>query len=206
MKFNSTSFSPYPRSSNIRISGAEAMRKRKVFGMDAAGTSDGFLASHCRLVTRDLDEARQRVGRMWEWHESYLRRGRTYGLRWHQADLPHASLSCIESQSPIRVVCGPISNVFRFTMLEEGCVRYCIDGRETEAMPSRGVVYCTGAGTAPGHRAVPDVAAEFSWLLCPTGSHASLRQGPARLCVAEQRPARCSSGRFAAFALSLDGA
>jgi hypothetical protein len=55
--------------------------------------SDDLLVNHCRLITDDLDEARDYVGRLWERHDSRLRRGRRYGIRWHQVNLAHTAVS-----------------------------------------------------------------------------------------------------------------
>ena len=102
---------------------------------------EGYLQSHCRLVTNNLDEARERVGQMWERHESHLRRGRVYSLRWCQADMRRTSLAYIHSESPLDVTCGPTGSRYRFSMPEEGGVYHHVGGRSIEAVPSSGVIY-----------------------------------------------------------------
>ena len=106
--------------------------------------TETYLQAHCRLATHDLDEARERVGRLWERHRSELQRGRTYGLRWHQVDLRRTSLSYVHSSSALHLECGPVSKHFRLTMPEEGHVRAFVDGRPIEATPERGVLYAPG--------------------------------------------------------------
>ena len=106
--------------------------------------TETYLQAHCRLATKDLDEAREHVGRLWERHQSRLRRGRTYGLRWYQADLRRTSLSYVHSSSAVHLECGPVSKHFRLTMPEEGRVYHCVDGRTIEATPERGVLYAPG--------------------------------------------------------------
>lgn len=106
--------------------------------------TETYLQAHCRLATQDLDEAREHVGRLWERHQSQLRRGRTYGLRWHQVDLRRTSLSYVHSSSAVNLECGPVSKHFRLTMPEEGRVRHCVDGRLIEATPEQGVIYAPG--------------------------------------------------------------
>lgn len=106
--------------------------------------TETYLLSHCRLVTTDLDQAREHVGHMWEQHESHLRRGRTYGLRWHQATLGRTTLSYIDSASAIDLRCGTLTPVFRFSMPEEGCSRHQIDGVTAESTPNDGVLYAAG--------------------------------------------------------------
>jgi hypothetical protein len=106
--------------------------------------SDALLVNHCRLITNDLDEARDYVGRLWERHESHLRRGRKYGIKWHQASLAHTSLSYVENLSALHVHCGPVSNVFRFTMHESGRVQRFTNGRESVSTPLRAALQTPG--------------------------------------------------------------
>lgn len=106
--------------------------------------TETYLQAHCRLATHDLDEARERVGRLWERHRSELQRGRTYGLHWHQVDLRRTSLSYVHSSSALHLECSPVSKHFRLTMPEEGHVRAFVDGRPIEATPERGVLYAPG--------------------------------------------------------------
>lgn len=103
--------------------------------------SEPYLQSHCRLATTDLDEAREHVGRMWERHESHLSRGRTYSLRWHQADLRRTSLTYIHSGSSLHVKCGPVRDRLRFTMPEAGTICHRINGRRIESTSTRGAIY-----------------------------------------------------------------
>jgi AraC-like DNA-binding protein len=104
-----------------------------------------FLSSHCRLMTSDLDEAREYVGRMWEPHQSALKRGRDYGIRWHQADLSHVSLSYVDNLAPLQVRCSPVNAQYRLTLPESGSVLHSINGREAEATPSQAVFYAFGS-------------------------------------------------------------
>jgi len=48
---------------------------------EKAQMSDHLLVNHCRLITKDLDEARDYCGRLWERHDSHLRRGSKYRIR-----------------------------------------------------------------------------------------------------------------------------
>lgn len=103
-----------------------------------------WLARHCRLATRDLDEAREYVGRLWEQHQSRLRRGRSYRLHWHQAELNHSRLSYIRSSSAITVTCGPVSNVYRATLHLGGAMKHRINGQPATSTPTCGVLHCPG--------------------------------------------------------------
>jgi AraC-like DNA-binding protein len=106
--------------------------------------SDDLLVNHCRLITNDLDEARDYVGRLWERHESHLRRGRRYGIKWHQASLAHTSLSYVRNLSALHVQCGRVSNVFRLTMHESGRVQRFTNGRESVSTPSCAALQAPG--------------------------------------------------------------
>ncbi len=103
-----------------------------------------YLINHAQLVTNDLDEARAAVGRMWEYHHSWLRRGRQYGIRWHQAALAGATLSYARTPSALRVVCGPISDTVRITLHESGRLHHRICGSETVSTPRHAVVHAPG--------------------------------------------------------------
>jgi AraC-like DNA-binding protein len=103
-----------------------------------------YLVDHCRLVTTDLDEARESVGRMWERHRSVMKRGRRYGLRWHQAELVDTTLSYGCTPSSIGIECGPVSDSFRITLHETGCLYHRIDGRDAVSTPTRAVVHVPG--------------------------------------------------------------
>jgi AraC-like DNA-binding protein len=100
-----------------------------------------YLSTHCRFVTSDLDEARDRVSRVWEQHDSRLVRGRKYGLRWHQADFGRLSLGYMHSVGTVQVNCARVGGGFRFAMPEQGVLRYRINGCATDATPVQGVVY-----------------------------------------------------------------
>jgi AraC-like DNA-binding protein len=106
--------------------------------------SKDLLIRHRRLVTTDLDEARDHASRLWERHDSHLRRGRAYALRWHQADLAHTKLTYIHNFSPLHVNCGPISNAFHLTMHEAGHLRHRINGRMPTSTPSSAVLHAPG--------------------------------------------------------------
>jgi AraC-like DNA-binding protein len=103
-----------------------------------------YLVDHCRLVTTDLDEARESVGRMWERHRSVMRRGRRYGLRWHQAEMIETSLSYGCTPSSIHIECGPVSDTFRITMHEKGRLHHRIDGHDAVSSATRAVVHVPG--------------------------------------------------------------
>jgi AraC-like DNA-binding protein len=105
---------------------------------------DALLARYCRLATRDLDEAREYVGRMWERHQSTLRRGRSYRLHWHHAELTHSRLSFIRSPSAIAVSCGPVSTVYRVTLHLAGALKHRINGQPASSTPVGGVLHCPG--------------------------------------------------------------
>jgi AraC-like DNA-binding protein len=106
--------------------------------------SEPLLVNYCRVRTRDLDEARDHVGRTWERHESHMRRGRSYQIAWHQADLKSTQLSYVETASAIRVVCGPVSQSYRLTMHDVGQISHRINGRATTSTPSRFVLHAPG--------------------------------------------------------------
>lgn len=114
--------------------------------MDGSPPEDDelLLARHCRLSTRDLDEAREYVGRMWERHQSELRRGRSYRLRWYQAELVHSRLSFIRSPSAITVACSPLSDVYRATLHLSGALKHRINSQPATSMPACGVLHCPG--------------------------------------------------------------
>ena len=103
-----------------------------------------YLRRHCRIATDDLDEAREQVSRLWERHESYLLSGRTYGLRWHQAEIDRTSLAYAETPSRLKVICGPVSASYRLSMHEAGAVHHRINGRPVTATPDRGVLHVPG--------------------------------------------------------------
>lgn len=110
---------------------------------DIASPRD-YLTRHCQLLTSDLDHAREAVGRLWEHHRSELKRGRRYGIRWHQTGFAGSSMSYVRSPSSIHVVCGPVTQGLRITLPEHGRLRYRIGGEEAISTPGRGVVYSPG--------------------------------------------------------------
>lgn len=112
--------------------------------MDLSETPGDYLVGHTQLVTSDLDHARAAVGRMWEYHHSELKRGRQYGLRWHQAGFARATLSYARSPSSIRVVCGPIGQTLRITLQETGRLQHRICGRDIVSTPGHAVVHAPG--------------------------------------------------------------
>jgi AraC-like DNA-binding protein len=81
---------------------------------------------------------------MWERHRSVLKRGRKYGLRWHQADLTNISLTYIFSPSSIRVDCAPMSDTYRITMHETGRLDHRINGLAAVSTPRRAVLHAPG--------------------------------------------------------------
>jgi AraC-like DNA-binding protein len=103
-----------------------------------------YLSSHCRLITRDLDEARDFAARAWEKHDSRLRHGRKYFLKWHQADLSRTSLRYIENYSRMLIACGPVHHAYYFSMHEAGRTVLRIDGQEVTSTPAQAVVYTPG--------------------------------------------------------------
>lgn len=105
---------------------------------------DHYLANNVCLVTRDLDEARESVGQMWERHRSVLKRGRRYFLRWHQADRGATSLSYARTSSALAIDCGPVSDTYRITLHEAGRLRHVIDGRQTVSSPKTAVLHAPG--------------------------------------------------------------
>jgi len=102
------------------------------------------LGRYCLLVTNDLDEAREHVSRMWEHHRSHLKRGRTYGLRWHQANLKNISLSYACSPSRIHVECAPLGDYYRISMPECGRMYHRIDGKDVVSSATRAVLHAPG--------------------------------------------------------------
>jgi len=113
-------------------------------GADTFGARGHYLNNHSHLLTSDLDEAREAMGQMWERHRSVLKRGRTYGLRWHQAELVNATLSYGHTPSSLHVECGPMSDAFRISMHETGRINHWIDGRRAVATSTRAVVHRPG--------------------------------------------------------------
>ena len=105
-----------------------------------------YLVDHCRLETRDLDEAREAMDRMWERHRSVLKRGRAYGLRWHQAELCKTALSYGCTPSSLYIECGPVSDSYRITMHEAGRLNHWIDGRQAVSTSARAVLHTPGQG------------------------------------------------------------
>ena len=103
-----------------------------------------YLRNHCRIATDDLDQAREQVSRLWERHDSYLLSGRTYALRWHQADIDRTSLAYVETPSRLKVICGPVGASYRLSMHEAGAVHHRINGRPVTATPGRGVLHVPG--------------------------------------------------------------
>lgn len=103
-----------------------------------------YLVDHCRLETRDLDEAREAMDRMWERHRSVLKRGRRYRLRWHQAELRKTALSYGQTSSALHIECGPISDSVHISMHEAGRLKHWVDGHLAVAAPTRGVVHRPG--------------------------------------------------------------
>lgn len=133
---------------------------------------DRYLSRYCGLVTRDLDEARVHVGRFWERHRSTMRRGRRYGLRWHQCDLTNVSLAYVETPSAIRVECGPVADVFRISFVQRGGLRFRIDGAKVECAEDQAAVY------GPGQELIVDTE-PFSLLLLTLRGR-SVREAMAR--------------------------
>lgn len=105
---------------------------------------DPYLAQHVRLVTRDLDEAREKVSRMWERHRSELKFGRQYFLRWHQVERGPVSLSYGRTSNVLSIVCGPVSDSFRITLHEKGRINRRINGRNVVSSVKTGALYVPG--------------------------------------------------------------
>lgn len=113
-------------------------------GLDRFGGRRHYLNNHCGLVTTDLDQARESMDQMWEHHRSVLKRGRSYGLRWHQTELVNTTLSYGQTPSSLRIQCGPMSDSFRISMHETGRVNHWVDGCRTAATSKRAVVHRPG--------------------------------------------------------------
>jgi hypothetical protein len=111
-------------------------RGERIALVESAEMSNDLLVNHCRLVTRDLDEARECLTRLWERHKSQLRGGRTFGIRWHQADLAHTAISHVRNSGHFSVQCDPVSDVFRIIMPEYGRIRRWTNGREAVSTAS----------------------------------------------------------------------
>jgi|APTNR8051073442_1049403.scaffolds.fasta_scaffold02589_5 AraC-like DNA-binding protein len=107
-------------------------------------TVSNLLANHCRLVTSDLDHARECVGQMWEHHRSDLKRGRRYGIRWHQTEFARTSLSYASTNSALDITCGPVSDTVRVTMHLSGRLQHQINGRHAVSTVSQAVVHGPG--------------------------------------------------------------
>lgn len=113
-------------------------------GLDTFGAHGHYLNNHSQLVTSDLDQARESMDQMWEHHRSVLKRGRTYGLRWHQAELVNTTLSYGNTPSSLHIECGPMSDSFRISMHEVGRMNHWVDGRQAAATAKRAVVHRPG--------------------------------------------------------------
>jgi AraC-like DNA-binding protein len=107
--------------------------------------SADYLVRHSRLVTADLDEARENVSRLWEYHTSWLRRGRNYGIRWHQATIGGAQLCYIRSPVSIHVACGPISDRVYVTLQERGRIAHRVNGCRAVSTAACAVVHAPGS-------------------------------------------------------------
>ncbi len=81
---------------------------------------------------------------MWERHRSFLRRGRAYGLRWHQAELTHSTLSYVWTPSRLRIECAPVSDSYRITLHESGGLAHRINGFETRSTLRQAVIHQPG--------------------------------------------------------------
>jgi AraC-like DNA-binding protein len=112
--------------------------------MQPTSARDQYLTNYARLETGDLDEAREAMGRMWERHRSVLKHGRKYYLRWHQADLEHASLSFGKTSNFLEIACGPVSDSFRITMHEAGRLYHRIDGRDAVSTATTAALHVPG--------------------------------------------------------------
>lgn len=110
-------------------------------GVERLGPHGPYLQRYCQLETSDLDQARESMDRMWEHHRSVLKRGRSYGLRWHQTELASATLSYGQTPSSLHIECGPMSDAFRITMHEAGRVNHWVDGRRAVATSKRAVLH-----------------------------------------------------------------
>ena len=106
--------------------------------------TEHYLQSHVRLKSTDLDEAREVVGRLWEYHRSELRRGRRYRIDWRQADLVQTHLSYIRNYSVINVDCGALDNRYHLHFHELGTLNHWINGRAATATPWCAVLYSPG--------------------------------------------------------------
>lgn len=103
-----------------------------------------YLTSHCRLVTNDLDEARESVGRVWERHRSELASGSLCPLRWHHADLLNVNLSYAQCDAVLKVECVSVGDCYRVSMPQRGRIDFLINGRSFEATPDRAALYGPG--------------------------------------------------------------
>jgi AraC-like DNA-binding protein len=103
-----------------------------------------LLEQHCRIVTDDLDLSREVMNKLWERHEIHVNSGWSYGIRWHQADLQHTSLSYLDSPTSVHIVCGPVGNSYRFGVHEGGANRYRVNGYETAGVPGIASLHAPG--------------------------------------------------------------
>ncbi len=106
--------------------------------------STHLLNNHCRFVTEDLDLSREVMGGVWEHHELHLNPGWKYGIRWHQVDLKHSSLSYADSPTSVHIASGPHSHSYRFGFHIDGTARYLVNGYESTVTPSRAIVHAPG--------------------------------------------------------------
>ncbi len=102
-----------------------------------------YLLNHCRLETQDLDEARASVNKLWERHSSYLRRGQTYGVRWHQAELAGTSLSFLSNSSALHVD-NVVGQKYHLSFCETGGAMHHVEGREVVSSAANMVIHTPG--------------------------------------------------------------
>jgi AraC-like DNA-binding protein len=103
-----------------------------------------LLNNHCRFVTEDLDHSREVMRGMWEHHEIHVNSGWKYGIRWHQVDLKHTSLSYVDSPTSVHIVSGPVSHTYRFGVHEDGTAHHLVNGHQSTLMPGRAALHAPG--------------------------------------------------------------
>jgi AraC-like DNA-binding protein len=96
------------------------------------------------LVTRDKDESQEFLGRLWERHQTQLR-GSAFSVRWHQADLRHASLAYVDHPCAITATCeGPLSDSFRLLFHQAGRIEHRINSKDAVSTPGAIALHVPG--------------------------------------------------------------
>jgi AraC-like DNA-binding protein len=94
-----------------------------------------ILSNHRVFSTKDVDEASEFVGRIWEPNRTTIVEG-TYGLRWNHLEGDKVSISYVEHDCTVDLKTrGPVSDHYRFFLHESGSIDHSIQGRVFQSHP-----------------------------------------------------------------------